>query len=234
MGPADANPNVRRYDDSANDFAQGWARVSVQDVDGRGTFEVTIHNTSDQTAYPGRLSRAVFGMDDGNGRFFRSGRPASRALADLAEEGGTDDYAAELRRAGVTSVGVAPSGIAAGGTVSFRVTATRTQRFLNLATMVVPSNDAFLALGEQGVALVTEGGRIRTPDAIQRDLDRMAGIWDAGSEANEAGGAGVTQPPAVHDAGNAEGNGRLRPYDDATWVLPAAGRMVRVRIRPVR
>jgi len=233
-GARDANPNVRRYDDSANDFARGWARVEVRDVDGRGTFEVTIHNTSDRTGYPGRLSRAVYGLDDGSGRFFRSGRRASQGLAALAEEGQTDGYLAELNRAGVGSTGVARSGIAPGGSVSFRVQATRRNRFLNLATMVVPSNDAFLALGERGVALATSGGRIRSSAAIQRDLDAMAGIWDAGSEANEAGAAGVTQPPAVHDAGPAEGSGRLRVYDDAVWELPSAERMVRVRIRPLR
>ena len=133
----------------------------------------------------------------------------------------------------MTSTG-STSAVQPGASVSFRVQASRRNHYLSFASMVVPSNDAFLTLGPQGVALLTPSGRIRSAGAIQRDLERMTAVWDAGSEANEAGGAGPSQPPATHEAGPAEGSGRLRPYADPVWALPAADRMVRVRIRPLR
>ena len=234
-GPRDADDTVRRYSDSTNDFASDWAHVTVRPIGTTGSFEVTIHNTSERTGFPGRLTTPVYTVHDGSVALFRENQPAPGVIAAIAEEGQRDGLINALRGLGnrVRLVDAAPGGFGGGQTKTFTVTADRTRRFLNVTCMLVPTNDAFLALGPVGLELIDANGNIRSEAALNADLASMDLIWDAGSEINEAGGAGGTQPPAVHDAGPDEGNGQARIYNDPTWTLPSADRMVRVRVRAI-
>lgn len=234
-GAPDPDGLVRRYVDPTNDLAGpgagGFARVSVRAVDQAGTFEVTLRNTSGG-ALPGRLSPVVSVLHAG-GPLFRVGAPASSGIADMAEDGETAGLAAELR-AGGGEVMVGPSGVRGGMEYRFTVRASAARRFLNLFTMVVPSNDAWLAFDPQGLELVDAQGRPRSAAQLEAEANQRLVAWDAGSEANQAGGVGPDQPPPVHGQGADEGAGRVRLLDDPVWPVPAAAELVRVRIRPLR
>lgn len=232
-GPADPIDTVRRYGDSTNDLAGpmagGFARIAVRAIDQRGTYEITLTNTSGG-AFPGRLSPVLSVLHRG-GELFRVGAPASDGIARMAEDGQTDGLARELMSRG--RVTVAQGGIPTGGEYRFTVQADAANRFLNLFTMVVPSNDAFLAFDAQGLELVDAQGRARAASAIEADANRLLVAWDAGSEANQGGGAGPDQPPTAHEQGADEGSGLVRLVNDAVFPVPPAGELVRVRIRPL-
>jgi len=241
-GPLDADDTVRRALDTSNDLSGprggGLARVFVTPLGG-ARFQIEVLNTSDQTNYAAVLTPVAWSLADGQTGLFEAGRPASPGLEELAEDGSPATLvAAQGANAGAanTPLGAgAPGPIAAGQRYRFEVTATAAQRYLNLATMVVPSNDAFLALGERGVALLDAQGQPRSPVAIQTDLDQALSAWDAGTEANETGAAGPNQPPAQAgpNTGQSSGDGSVRPYADALFVAPAADRLIRVTIRPL-
>lgn len=241
-GSSDPDDTVRRASDTTNDLsgprAGGLARVSVTSLGG-GRFQVEVLNTSDATGYAAALTPVAWSLGDGQSGLFRAGLPASAGLEELAEDGSPATLvAAQGGPAGVagTPLGAtAARPIAAGQRYRFEVTPTTTRRYLNLATMVVPSNDAFLALGEAGVPLLDAAGRPRAATAIQRDLDQALGAWDAGTEANETGAAGPNQPPrqAAPNTGPSSGDGRVRPYADALYTPPAPDRMVRITVRPL-
>lgn len=241
-GPADADDTVRRALDTTNDLsgprAGGLARVRVTSLGG-ARFQIEVQNTSDQTDYAALLTPVAWSLGDGQSGLFQAGRAASPGLEELAEDGSPATLvAAQSTSAGAanTPLGAsAPGPIMAGQSYRFEVTASAAERYLNLATMVVPSNDAFLALGETGVALLDATGQPRSAAAIQTDLDQALGAWDAGTEANETGAAGPNQPPAqaAPNTGPSAGDGLVRPYTDALYAAPAADRMVRITIRPL-
>jgi len=227
-GPADADATVRPYADATNDFAGpnagGFARLAVRHL-GNGRFELSLSNTSAGKAFPGQLTTPVVFSHSQGAAPYSPGTPASRGVAELAKDGGSRDFRRELS---------AQSGVGNIAT-GFRVTIQldRRNRFVNLATMIVPSNDAFLALG-QGLALLDSRGRVRSSAAIARDAAALLRVYDAGAEANEAGGAGLGQPPLAHGEGNAEGRGRVRRYADPSWALPATDEAIRIRIKPIK
>lgn len=225
-GPADPNSSVRRYADSTNDFsgpnAGGYARLAVRHL-GSGRFEITLTNTSAGSAFPGRLTNPVVFAHAQGGSPFVVGQRGSAGLVYLAEDGGTTDFRRELGRD--SRVGAVTTGFSA------VVQLDRRHRFVNLATMIVPSNDAVLGLGA-GLELIDSRGRVRSAQAIAADARDLLRVYDAGGERNESGGAGAGQPPATHDAGPDEGQGRVRRYDDRTWTLPALDGL-EVRVRPL-
>lgn len=81
---------------------------------------------------------------------------------------------------------------------------------LSFATMFVQSNDLFYAPGESGIALFDEDG-----SQVAGDITAEIGLWDAGTETNEAPGAGENQAPrqAGADTGEDEG-GVVQPVND--------------------
>lgn len=227
-GPADPDATVRPYADATNDFAGpnagGLAELSVRHLGG-GRFELTLTTTSAGKAFPGRLTRPVMFAHAQGASPYRIGSRASAGIAELAKDGGRDDFQRELARQ--NGVGDVQTGF----TVTVQLD--RQRRFVNLATMVVPTNDAFVALGE-GLALLDASGRVRSSAAIARDAANLLRVYDAGAEVNEAGGAGLNQPPLAHGEGDAEGNGRVRRYADPSWALPSVEGAIRVRVRPIQ
>lgn len=231
-GAADDDDTVRRYGDSANDLAKliasGFLSVEVS-VEGADV-TVTLNNNSDDenVPYEATLAPLVSVLHDGTTALFTEGGAASAELQTLAEDGAADDLATLVS-------GTVEGPIAAGSSRSFTVTTTATDHFLNFAAMIVPSNDTFISLGPTGVDLFDGSGNLLTPNQIEAAIEVAVGAWDAGTEANQAGGAGPDQAPrqTAANTGAAEGNGLVRLLDDPIWLYPEVADIVRVTITPV-
>ncbi|MFT5376006.1 MAG: hypothetical protein ACI906_002839 [Candidatus Latescibacterota bacterium] len=150
-------------------------------------------------------------------------------LAALAEDGNPADLAAALTNAnsGVFNTPVGASGPGAllpGSAYEFSVTAKAGDR-LSFATMFVQSNDLFYAPSAAGIALFDGSGI-----PLSGDITSHISLWDAGSEVNQAPGAGADQAPrqASANTGTTEG-GNVRLVDD-DFSYPSVGSIIRVTI----
>jgi Spondin_N len=247
-GPADPNPKIRRYSDDTNDLAGpslgGFASVTVHHMTG-DQFQVTVSDTSGNTAYPGVLTPVLWAVHDDSTTLFDAGKPAPNGLEPLAEDGNAMPFATAVSgMSGVGSSGVDATAIGAsaagpimsGHSYQFTVTADATHRFLSLASMVVPSNDTFMALDPGGVALLDSSGNPRSDSDIAADIQAHLFAWDAGTEANQAGAAGPDQAPrqAAANTGASEGNGTVRKAStDPVWGYTPIADLVKVTIRPM-
>jgi hypothetical protein len=244
-GPADPDDQIRLYADSSNDLAGpglgGFASVSVKGAE-HGEFVVTIENTSQSTRYPGALSPIAFVVHDGGARLFENGKPASTGLERLAEDGAASELVDQLAKiASVKNAGVSdtPEGAASAGPLMpgqsyrFTVIPDAAHRYLDIASMVMPSNDTFMAFEPGGVALLDANGTPRPDAEIANDIALRLAAWDAGTELNQAGAAGPAQAPRQHalDLGPPEGDGTVRRASLSLWPIPETKRIIRVTIR---
>jgi hypothetical protein len=117
-------------------------------------------------------------------KLFMTGSTASIALQKMAEGGDIADLATELSTDGATVVSNPASGLlAAGANTTATLTADTTNSRLSIVAMILPSNDAFIALSAWEVPTV--------PGTYMVNLN----AYDAGTEANNeliigmAGGA---------------------------------------------
>ena len=241
-GPADPDNTVRLYADDTNDLAGanlgGFTNLTIINSGGT-TFDVTLNNTSGNTAYPGILTPMVWAVHDSSVSLFQTGMPVSAGLETLAEDGLPMSLFTALQGiAGVSTTGVSGDGpITSGGAFTASVTADANHRFLSLASMVVPSNDTFAAFGPSGIALLNEDGTPRSDEEIATDIAAEFMAWDAGTERNQAGAAGANQAPrqAAPNTGADEGNGlvRLVTTPDPVWSYPNVSDVIRVTIMPM-
>lgn len=215
-------------------LAADVARVSVTEKG--GTFVVTVANVSDQRgAIFTPISPVFWVLHDDSVSLFETGSPASDELEALAEDGAASPLVSAAKGAdGVLDAGLQaitkerqqaePGPAAPGETFQFEVTPDTNHPRLSLATMVVESNDAFVAFTPAGVALVDASGAPRDPDAIADDIRRRLAIWDAGTEANEVPGVGPNQAPRQpqRNTGPADPNDSVRLYRDPTNDLAGA------------
>ncbi|MEO0321325.1 MAG: spondin domain-containing protein [Myxococcota bacterium] len=225
----------------------GLLTVRVDDIE--GAFQVSVRSNGE--GFPG-LTPVAWALHSDAIDFFSFGAPASAGLEALAEDGSVDTIVGELAgAAAVDQSGVAaipntaegPGPAAPGDGYTFSVIPTMEGRFLSLATMVIPSNDLFLAFGPNGIALLEADGSLRSEEDINADIAVALAVWDAGTEQNQAGAAGSMQarPPFFGgpggqpgpNMGEAEGNGLVRQVPDGVWAYPAIGDVVRVTITPV-
>ncbi|MEM7133660.1 MAG: spondin domain-containing protein [Chloroflexota bacterium] len=240
-GPVDPTPGVRIYSDSTNDLAGenagGFAVVDVTNGVTPGTFTIALINTSDSTAYPGLLTPMVWAIHSGDTQLFEVGQPASAGLQSLAEDGNPAELASELSgNAAVLSSGVIGSSpIAAGGSFNVSVTADGTNRYVSMASMIVPSNDTFLAFEPTGLRIMNEDGTPRTNEEIAADIAATRLAWDAGTERNQAGAGGPDQAPrqAGPNTGADEGSGNVTLISsDTVWDYPEPSDVVRIVVDP--
>lgn len=226
-GPPDPIAHVHLYDDARDDLA-GDALFDSLDVEiqpNGAAFEVRIHNTSSALLF----TSFAWAIHDGSLRLFEPMERASRALEELAEDchvGPLADELASATRAGVTDGPILP-----GASISFTVEADAARRFLSIVSMPFPSNDAFVAFGPEGIALLDEDGAPRDIELIARDVRERLRAWDAGTEVNQVGGAGSDQSPhqSAYGAGASEGDGRVRAETDV-WSYPAADELLRLTV----
>jgi len=243
MGPVDPDANVRRYADSTNDLDDAGALFDViVEPSGDGLdFSVRIENASGDTPFPAILTPTVWAVHDDSASFFTPGEPASMGIERLAEDGTPDALATVMGGVGgvldsgieaIPENGTAMGPIPPGDAYAFLVTPDANHPYLSIATMVVPSNDTFLAFGPEGIALLDENGDRRSAEAIASDISASLAAWDAGTEAHQAGAAGPDQAPRQPepDTGAAEGDGTVRPFTDPVWTVPDVSDVIRATL----
>ena len=133
-----------------------------------------------------------FGFHDGTFDTYDRGRPASPGLESLAEDGATDLISTEFDLAGFgtvqgTILGTdgTPGPIDPGETATFTVELDLNDpesAFFNYAAMIIPSNDFFIANGnERAHQIIDENGNFIGADFIVAGSN----ILDAGTEVND-------------------------------------------------
>lgn len=156
---------------------------------GGGQIEITVTNL--QTADGALLTPFFLATTDGVYDFFDVGSAASASLESLAEDGATGGrITAALNSGGVNEAVATPGGPLAPGdsrTVTFYATSTNNlTRYLSFASMVIPSNDAFIGNDSPlEIDLFDAAGNL-----IQRVGDGafvITGddVYDAGTEVND-------------------------------------------------
>ena len=153
-------------------------------------------------------------------------------LEALAEDGDPTTLASSLM--GNTNVSLSaafnipdtesmPGPLLPGSSYSFTFSANEGDK-LNLATMLVQTNDLFFAFDARGIDLFTNG------EAVTGDVTSSIKLWDAGTEANEYPGAGNNQP-LRQTAGNtgSDENGLVMEVSD-NFLYPAIDQMIKVTI----
>jgi hypothetical protein len=225
VGPSEAG-EVGAFASStrAIPLAEALVTVEVDQGDGVETpadeYTFTIANVSGAFGtLVTPLSGAVWATHDDTFALFDEGGTASAELESLAEDGDTSGYEASLgAAAGVDQFAAVAGPFTPGDSITFTVTPTADGRFLSFATMLGETNDAFLSMAPAGVALLEEDGSPRDDEDIEADILATLGAWDAGTEANEVPGVGLTQAPRQVAPGDglADGDPTVRRYIDVT------------------
>jgi len=154
------------------------------------TVTVSIENLSPENG--AFLTPLWFGFHDGTFDTYDRGRPSSPGLESLAEDGATDLISQEFDLASFGTVQgtiLGPDGtpgpIDPGETATFTVELDPTDpgsRFFNYASMIIPSNDFFIANGnERAHAIFDEAGNFIGADFIVFGSN----VLDAGTEVND-------------------------------------------------
>ena len=156
-------------------------------------------------------------------------------LEALAEDGDPSGLAAALSSSGMYSSSGAfntptgatgPGALAPGASYEFVFSAMEGE-YLSLATMLVQSNDLFVAPAGMGIALYSDG------TAMTGDITSYLSIWDAGTEVNETPGVGLNQAPRQAGAGaGMDEMGLVRGVDDM-YDYPALSEIIRVTITEI-
>ncbi|MBT3227877.1 MAG: hypothetical protein HOD43_13945 [Candidatus Marinimicrobia bacterium] len=153
-------------------------------------------------------------------------------LEDLAEDGDPGSLAAALSAVGIhassgafdTPVGAAgPGALAPGASYEFFLSAMEGD-YLSLATMLVQSNDLFVAPAGMGIALFENG------EAMVGDVTSSFSIWDAGTEVNETPGIGLNQAPRQAGTGSGMDEMGLVSMVNDSFEYPALSEIIRITI----
>lgn len=145
---------------------------------------VTFENLLDANGTA--FTPVFFGLDNGSFDLFNPGGTASAGLEAVAEIGQTGTLASEFAAASPGGLSATSTGgpIVGGGStsVSFDVNDPTQNRFLNFATMIVPTNDLFIGT-PNGIELFDAAGNFNGPITITIFGSQ---VWDAGTEVNNA------------------------------------------------
>jgi hypothetical protein len=166
-------------------------------------------------------------------QIFEVGSKTSTGLQRLAEDGNPTELLSELALLDTVessgTAGEAPAGT--GMDFVFEISASKEAPMFSVLSMVVPSNDTFIALGEDGVALLDDRGQPRNDTEIAADIATLLAAYDAGTEANQAGAMGSDMAPwqSGPNTGAAEGSSLVRTVDDI-WNYPSSSALVNVSI----
>ncbi len=161
-------------------FALGTGGAAL--AGGQATYEVTVTNlTRGQVFTP-----ILVASHDRSVRLFTPGEAASPELAELAESGSTALLSALLETLpGISDVTAAGGVLLPGDSLTLTVATQGRFNRVSVAAMLVPTNDAFVALnGVRG----PRGNKSKAYRAI---------VYDAGSEANDELCDTIPGPPFV-------------------------------------
>ena len=174
------------------------ARISVRNTDEPlppppDLVEVTVTIESLSPENGTLLTPLWVGFHDGNFDTYDRGRTASAGLESIAEDGDATILSEEFLASGagfvdgiIVGAGGATEGpIDLGETTNFTFTLDRSlasSRFFNYASMVLPSNDAFIANGDPGaIEIFDEEGNFLGADFVVSGSQ----VLDAGTEVND-------------------------------------------------
>ncbi len=153
--------------------------VTITNVSTNETLKLPDGSTTNVPVAPG-----VFVVGSQPNALFVPGEFASEALERLAEDGNFEPLLEQMKlRKNLTDVGMFVPG------QTFTITAKPGDR-LSFAAMFVQSNDLFFAPMDGGIALFDKGGRANMGNWTSR-----VELYDAGTEINQAPGAGPDQAP---------------------------------------
>ncbi len=218
-----ANDDTLTGDDNNNEINGGAGADTLNGGDGNdilrgdavGDGEAVVVSVTNSLPAGGTFVTPVwFGFHDGaNFDLFTAGESARQGLERLAEDGSVEGIAAEFN-AQVNGGGVdatilglgagAPGPIDPGETASFTLNVNPNQvgqGFFTWATMIIPSNDAFLAVPDDALAdpIFDANGNFRSLTIQRFGPD----VLDAGTEVNNELGAAFLNQTA-RDQGTAE------------------------------
>ena len=215
--------------------AQVASRSASQTVDDTVTFRVRIQNISPDGDAPTLFAPGAWALHSNADPLFTNGEAdRGEGLESLAEDGDPAKLVETLRAKGLTAGNFntpvcadSPRPLQTGEFYEFEVTASPATPYLSFATMLVQSNDLFLAPAENGIALFDEDG---TAIGAQDVTDQLL-MWDTGTEANEEPGTGPNQAPrqSVANTGPADETATVRPVDDG-FSYPDVADLVKVYI----
>ncbi len=148
------------------------------------------------------LTPPIFSLSRHKIDIFALGEPAGLGLQMVAEGGATDELRAELEDKGVQDVAQTMNPVPPGATVIVELEGDRKSR-LNLASMLLPTNDGFVA--------------VNGPRVFRRWGTKVYRLksYDAGSEDNDELCASIPGPQCGGEGFNAE--------DGEGFVVPHAG-----------
>ena len=215
-----------------------------EDANDMVTFRVRIQNISPDDGVPFLFAPGAWVLHSNSNPLFKNGDgDRGEGLEALAEDGNPAELVETLLSKGLTAgsfntpvcadtPGPLPSGntVEFGDSYEFEVTTSPETPYLSFATMLVQSNDLFLAPSEKGIALFDDNDRAM---GVQ-DVTNQFILWDAGTEANEEPGAGPNQVPRQpnRNTGPADEMGFVRPIDDG-FSYPDVTDLVKIYIVPV-
>jgi hypothetical protein len=192
----------------------------------QATFTVTIKNVAtdktlmlpDGSTTGAPIAPGAYAIIEDGAMPFDKDKPAGSAgLENLAEDGNAEALIASLK----AMKGVREAGMFVPGQ-PFDVTAKVGERLV-FASMFVQSNDLFFAPDPKGIDLF-DAAKMPTSGDVTGDVM----LWDAGTEVNEAPGAGLNQAPRQTAANTGpDENGVVRPVSDA-FTYPPVGEVIQV------
>ena len=188
---------------------------------------------SSNSGYFSPFAPGVFAVHQNNVMpLFTTNQPdAGNGLEALAEDGDPSALGTYLSSAGgVSESGIfnTPEGAGNPGPLmpnnsySFTFTAQEGD-VLNLALMLVQSNDLFYAFDDSGINLFNNGV------AISGDMTSQIKLWDAGTEVNEYPGAGNNQPLRGGAGTGMDENGVVQLVNDG-FTYPTINEAIKVSI----
>lgn len=198
-------------------------------ADGKGgMFEVTVTNVTQ-----GEILTPILVASHPQGvQLFELGSPAGLELEMLAEGGDTEALGDALKDAGALDVVTAGDVLPPGQSVTLRVKRDGRNGHVSLAAMLVPSNDAFVAING-----------VRGPRNRQA-LTLYPPAYDAGTETNDELCVSIPGPPFIcagegFNPDGGEGYVYIHPGIQGVGDLVAAGLdwrnpVARVTIRKIR
>lgn len=145
-------------------------------------YEVTITNiTQGEFFTPIMVASHKKGV-----KLFELGAPASSELETLAESGNTSPLTESLLSSGnALDVAQAASPLAPGKSVTLTVKMNEKNSYISVASMLVPTNDAFFAVNGLRVGKAKNGITVYSP------------VYDAGSELNDEQCGSIPGPPHI-------------------------------------
>lgn len=192
-------------------------------------YEVTITNlTRGQTFTP--LIAATHRRAT---KLFEPGQPADRALEELAEGGDSSALQKRLKTEGALDIATTAGGLPPGQSVTLTLKTNRHYRYVSVASMLIPTNDSFVAVN--GVRGRLHSGSVTVyPPAYDAGTENNDELCDSipgpasvcgGSGFLPGGGEGfVSIGAGIHGVGDLS----AATYD---WRNPVARVIIRTRSR---